>query len=66
MDPPPKDVLELKRKGNKKWQFVNTEKKDLCEEAVHKIKRRLMTRGILIKPIFRNFDTLVSLISFVD
>lgn len=56
IDPPPREVVELPRHGGKNWQSVNCEMRELCEEAVEKVKKRTMTRRILLKPIFRDYD----------
>ncbi|KAK9739812.1 hypothetical protein QE152_g8706, partial [Popillia japonica] len=53
---PPREVDELDKKGAKVWQHVNTEKRELCEEAVEKVKQKVMRRRILLKPVFRDCD----------
>lgn len=55
---PPREVDELDKKGAKVWQHVNTEKRELCEEAVEKVKQKVMRRRILLKPVFRDCDKL--------
>lgn len=56
VNPPPKQVEELRKKGGKNWQNVNILKRELCEEAVNKVKQKTMHRRILLKPVFRDFD----------
>lgn len=56
IDPPPREVIELPRKGGKNWQNINCATRDLCEDAVHKVKTRTNTRRLILKPIFRDYD----------
>lgn len=53
---PLRDVMELNPKGGKNWQKVNGSMRDLCEETVDKIKRKITTRRVSLKPAFRNYD----------
>ncbi|RZC35018.1 uncharacterized protein BDFB_001668, partial [Asbolus verrucosus] len=53
---PPREIVELPRMGSKDWQKVNTISRELCEEAVAKVKHRVMKRRILLKPAFRDYD----------
>lgn len=56
VDPPPREVIEIPKPGGKVWQSVNPSLRDMCEEAVEAVKHRTMKRGILLKPVFRDFD----------
>lgn len=56
MQSPPREIEELKKKGTKDWQNVNPGFRDICEDSVHKIKQRLLKRGIMLKPSFRDYD----------
>ncbi|KAJ3666453.1 hypothetical protein Zmor_001895 [Zophobas morio] len=56
LDVPPLDVIELPRMGGKDWQKVNTVQRELCEEAVDKVKKRVTNRRIVLKPSFRDYD----------
>ncbi|KAJ8916967.1 hypothetical protein NQ315_008367 [Exocentrus adspersus] len=56
IDPPPQNIREMPRLGGKDWQAVNTSMRSLCEEAVDKVKQKIMHRRILLKPVFRDFD----------
>ncbi|XP_056643883.1 uncharacterized protein LOC130449862 [Diorhabda sublineata] len=56
VDPPPQAVRDLPRLGGKNWQSVNTRSRDLCEDAVDKVKQKIVHRRILLKPVFRDFD----------
>lgn len=56
VDTPPHEVTELPKKGGKEWQSINCGSRDLCEEAVIKVKQKTMKRGILLKPSFRDYD----------
>lgn len=40
------------------WQTVNSSMRELCEEAVEKVKQKVMRRRILLKPVFRDCDKL--------
>ncbi|KAL1506511.1 hypothetical protein ABEB36_005862 [Hypothenemus hampei] len=40
----------------KDWQSVNTEHRSLCEDAVYKVKQKIIHRRILLKPMFKDFD----------
>lgn len=56
VESPPREIEELKKKGTKDWQNVNPGYRDICEDSVHKIKQRLLKRGIMLKPLFRDYD----------
>ncbi|CAG9864019.1 unnamed protein product [Phyllotreta striolata] len=56
VESPPQNVKELPPLGGKNWQKVNTKSRDLCEEAVQKVKHKITHRRILLKPVFRDFD----------
>lgn len=56
MEKPPREIEQLPKKGTKDWQKVNPGSRDLCEDAVHTIKKRLMKRSIMLKPSFRDYD----------
>lgn len=51
-----KEVVELPRKGAKNWQSLSPSIRELCEEAVDKVKQKTMHRRILLKPAFRDYD----------
>lgn len=61
VEKPPIDILELPKKGAKDWQKVNISARDLCEDAVEKVKKRAMKRGIILKPAFRDYDEYVNI-----
>ncbi|XP_018562489.1 uncharacterized protein LOC108904422 [Anoplophora glabripennis] len=56
IDPPPMEIRELPRLGGKHWQTVNPSMRSLCEEAVDKVKQKIIHRRILLKPVFKDFD----------
>ncbi|XP_045460656.1 uncharacterized protein LOC123671052 [Harmonia axyridis] len=56
VNPPSQEVQLLQRKGTKAWHQVNTSRRNLCEDAVDKIKKRVLKRGLLLKPSFRDYD----------
>ncbi|CAH0558988.1 unnamed protein product [Brassicogethes aeneus] len=66
IDAPPMEILELPRKGAKHWQSVNLKSRELCEEAVDKVKQKTMKRRILLKPVFRDYDKYVNILGFQD
>lgn len=53
---PPRTIVELPHLGGKDWQQVNTASRELCEEAVDKVKQRVTKRQILLKPSFKDYD----------
>ena len=64
LDVPPLDVIELPRMGGKDWQKVNTVQRELCEEAVDKVKKRVTNRRIVLKPSFRDYDKYTNFTDF--
>ncbi|ENN74041.1 hypothetical protein YQE_09365, partial [Dendroctonus ponderosae] len=55
--PQPKDdLVEASKLGGKDWQSVNTQHRSLCEDAVYKVKQKIIHRRILLKPMFKDFD----------
>lgn len=48
--------MELPPLGGKDWQQVNVAARELCEEAVDKVKQRVTKRRILLKPAFKDYD----------
>lgn len=55
--PQPKDdLVEASKLGGKDWQTVNTQHRSLCEDAVYKVKQKIIHRRILLKPMFKDFD----------
>ncbi|CAG9816180.1 unnamed protein product [Phaedon cochleariae] len=52
----PVEVSGLLSPGADNWQAFNTASRDLCEEAVMKVKQKILHRRILLKPIFRDSD----------
>ncbi|XP_050306314.1 uncharacterized protein LOC126743325 [Anthonomus grandis grandis] len=53
---PRSEELEATKLGGKNWQSVNTEHRNLCEDAVYKVKQKIIHRRILLKPMFKDFD----------
>lgn len=53
---PPPEVADLPRHGAKDWELVESDRMDLCELALDKIKRKIQSRGIIMKPSFRDYD----------
>ncbi|XP_018321327.1 uncharacterized protein LOC108734325 [Agrilus planipennis] len=56
IEKPPQEVANLPKMGAKVWDNVQPPMRDLCEEAVEKVKNKTMKRGILLKPWFRDYD----------
>nr|XP_031846381.1 uncharacterized protein LOC116432948 [Nomia melanderi] len=56
IESPPIEIAELSRKGTTNWQCVTKNTRDLCEEALQKIRFRINERRILIKQFFKDYD----------
>lgn len=58
VEPPhrPPDFNESTKLGGANWQTVNTTRRSLCEDAVYKVKQKIIHRRILLKPMFKDFD----------
>lgn len=56
VDPPPQAVRDLPRLGGKNWQSINLSLRQICEEAVDKVKQKIIHRRIMLKPVFRDYD----------
>lgn len=57
VDQPPQEVMEHARHGAKNWQTIVPQTRDLCEQALCKIKERCLRRRILLRPAFKDYDT---------
>ena len=53
---PPQDITELCRKGQKKWQCVEKNMRELCEDALLKVRHRVNERRILLRQFFKDYD----------
>lgn len=53
---PPRAVAELPRDGSENWQQQTSDIRDLCEEAVQKVKDRILKRRLFIEPMFKVYD----------
>lgn len=53
---PPRAVAELPRDGSENWQQQTSNIRDLCEEAVQKVKDRILKRRLFIEPMFKVYD----------
>ncbi|CAG9765528.1 unnamed protein product [Ceutorhynchus assimilis] len=51
-----RDNEEVPKVGSVNWQSVNKEQRSLCEDAVYKVKQKIIHRRILLKPMFKDFD----------
>ncbi|XP_076647707.1 uncharacterized protein LOC143356146, partial [Halictus rubicundus] len=56
VESPPTDIQQLNRKGALNWQCETTDARNLCEEALQKIRFRINERRILIKQFFKDYD----------
>ncbi|CAD6233859.1 GSCOCG00007354001-RA-CDS [Cotesia congregata] len=55
---PPLEIEELPERGAKNWQVVSSEARDLCEETLMKIRRKIQHRQIYLKQFFNDYDKL--------
>ncbi|XP_053976671.1 uncharacterized protein LOC128875266 [Hylaeus volcanicus] len=53
---PPKKIAELSRRGTSDWQCEKKSMRDLCEEALQKVRNRVKERRILMKQFFKDYD----------
>ncbi|XP_046608856.1 uncharacterized protein LOC124299634 [Neodiprion virginianus] len=56
IDPPPTEIAELCKRGQKDWQREKPSSRELCEAALHRVRRRIEERGILLKQFFKAYD----------
>ncbi|XP_076637045.1 uncharacterized protein LOC143349586 [Colletes latitarsis] len=56
IESPPKEIVELSRKGTSNWQCEQKTIRDLCEDVLEKIRHRVIERRILIKQFFKDYD----------
>ncbi|XP_014603469.1 PREDICTED: uncharacterized protein LOC106786514 [Polistes canadensis] len=53
---PPKEVEELVKRGTTDWQCEKKTIRELCENTLLKVRRRIEERRILLKQFFQNYD----------
>ncbi|KAL7730468.1 hypothetical protein ACLKA6_000475 [Drosophila palustris] len=53
-------IRELPRPGTLDWQTAPQDIRDLCEDAMSKIRLRIRNRRLYLHPFFRNYDRLHS------
>ncbi|EDW67374.1 uncharacterized protein [Drosophila virilis] len=53
-------IKELPRPGTLDWQAAPVDVRELCEEAMAKIRLRIRNRRLYLHPFFRNYDKLHS------
>ncbi|XP_011302933.1 uncharacterized protein [Fopius arisanus] len=58
IDPPPPQVRDLGKVGQKEWQDVGKSMREMCEETLQKVRYRVDERGILMKQFFKDYDRL--------
>ncbi|XP_043281125.1 uncharacterized protein [Venturia canescens] len=58
VEQPPPVIAELPKIGQKNWQCENQSMRDLCEESLRKIRRRVEERRIFLKQFFHDYDKL--------
>ncbi|XP_026669887.1 uncharacterized protein LOC108625584 [Ceratina calcarata] len=58
VEAPPKEIAELGRKGVADWQCEKPGVRELCEEALLKVRHRVSERRIFIKQFFKDYDRL--------
>ncbi|XP_053995712.1 uncharacterized protein LOC128885623 [Hylaeus anthracinus] len=56
IESPPKEIAELSRRGTSDWQCEKKSMRDLCEEALQKVRNRVKERRILMKQFFKDYD----------
>ncbi|XP_020810227.1 uncharacterized protein LOC110185617 [Drosophila serrata] len=60
VESPLRHIQELPRPGAVDWQTVPTNIRDLCEDAMAKIRIRIRNRRLYLHPFFRSYDKLNS------
>ncbi|EDV92987.1 uncharacterized protein LOC6563620 [Drosophila grimshawi] len=60
VESPLSHIKELPRPGTLDWQAAPMDIRDLCEEAMSKIRLRIRNRRLYLHPFFRNYDKLFS------
>ncbi|XP_074114898.1 uncharacterized protein LOC141537673 [Cotesia typhae] len=55
---PPPEIEELPKRGAKNWQVVSSEVRELCEEILMAIRRKIQERQIYLKQFFNDYDKL--------
>lgn len=49
-------IKEMPRPGTLDWQAAPMDVRELCEEAIAKIRIRIRNRRLYLHPFFRNYD----------
>ncbi|XP_033149875.1 uncharacterized protein LOC108601541 [Drosophila busckii] len=60
VESPLQHIKEMPRPGTLDWQAAPQNLRDLCEEAMAKIRLRIRNRRLYLHPFFRNYDKLNS------
>ncbi|KZC06769.1 hypothetical protein WN55_07542 [Dufourea novaeangliae] len=56
IDSPPTEIAKLRRRGAPNWQCETKNIRDLCEDALQKVRHRVNERRIWIKQFFKDYD----------
>lgn len=48
--------MDLQKRGQRDWQAESSGIRDLCEEALFKVKSRIQKRRLHLEPFFRDQD----------
>ncbi|KAH8388320.1 hypothetical protein KR093_003853 [Drosophila rubida] len=60
VESPLQHIKELPRPGTLDWQAAPQDVREMCEEAMSKIRLRIRNRRLYLHPFFRNYDKLHS------
>ncbi|XP_036148036.1 uncharacterized protein LOC105829378 isoform X6 [Monomorium pharaonis] len=56
VESPPQEIAELPRIGTLNWQCQPKSVRDLCEDILQRVRRRVEERRILLKQFFKDYD----------
>ncbi|KAI8044395.1 hypothetical protein M5D96_000553 [Drosophila gunungcola] len=56
VESPLRHIQELPRPGAVSWENVPASTRELCEDAVAKIRIRIRNRRLYLHPFFRSYD----------
>ncbi|XP_011688757.1 PREDICTED: uncharacterized protein LOC105450541 isoform X2 [Wasmannia auropunctata] len=56
VESPPQEIAELPRRGMSNWQCQPKSMRDLCEDILQRVRRRVEERRILLKQFFKDYD----------
>lgn len=56
VEPAPPDVMDIPRRGQAVWMEVEPQVRDLCEETLEKLRKKIVQRRLNLKPEFKSYD----------